>query len=64
MDSAQVVRRFKHEFKNNANHGIVDELMSGHFVHHLPYPGLRRGAPGCGPWASWSPARSATFTSR
>ncbi len=40
MDSAQVVRRFKHEFRNNANHGIVDELMSGHFVHHLPYPGL------------------------
>jgi hypothetical protein len=27
MDSAQVVRRFEHEFKNNANHGIVDEVM-------------------------------------
>ena len=49
MDSAQLVRRFEHEFKNDANHGIVDELMSEDFVHHLPYRGCRRGAPGCGP---------------
>ena len=48
MDSAQLVRRFEHEFKNNANHGITDELMSEDFVRHLP----------------WSPARSTTFTSR
>ena len=46
MDSAQVVRRFEHEFKNNANHGIVDELMSEDFVHHLPYQGLPPGRAG------------------
>jgi ketosteroid isomerase-like protein len=46
MDSAQVVRRFEHEFKNNANHGIVDELMSEDFVHHLPYHGLPPGRAG------------------
>lgn len=46
MDSAQVVRQFEHEFKNNANHGIVDELMSESFVHHLPYQGLPPGRAG------------------
>jgi limonene-1,2-epoxide hydrolase len=46
MDSAQVVRRFEHEFKNNANHGIVDELMTEDFVHHLPYLGLPPGRAG------------------
>ena len=46
MDSAQVVRRFEHEFKNNANHGIVDELMSQDFIHHLPYDGLPPGRAG------------------
>jgi ketosteroid isomerase-like protein len=46
MDSAQVVRRFEHEFKNNANHGIVDELMSEDFVHHLAYHGLPPGRAG------------------
>ena len=46
MDSAQVVRRFEHEFKNNANHGIVDELLSEDFVHHLPYQGLPPGRAG------------------
>jgi ketosteroid isomerase-like protein len=46
MDNAQVVRRFEHEFKNNANHGIVDELMSEDFVHHLPYQGLPPGRAG------------------
>ena len=56
MDSAQLARRFEHEFKNNANHGIADEPMSEDFVHQLPYRGCRRGAPGCGPQASWSPA--------
>jgi ketosteroid isomerase-like protein len=46
MDNVQVVRRFEREFKNNANHGIVDELMSEDFVHHLPYPGLPPGRAG------------------
>jgi hypothetical protein len=40
MDSGQVVLRFGYEFKNNANHGTVDELMSEDFVHHLPYHGM------------------------
>jgi hypothetical protein len=46
MGSAQVVRRFEHEFKNNANHGIVGELMSEDFVHHLPDQGLPPGRAG------------------
>ena len=46
MDSAQLVRRFEHEFKNNANHGITDELMSEDFVRHLPYRGLPPGRAG------------------
>ena len=64
MDSAQVVRRFEHEFKNNANHGIVDELMSEDFVHHLPYQGLPPGRAGMRAVASSSPARSMTSRSR
>lgn len=46
MDSAQLARRFEHEFKNNANHGIADELMSEDFVHQLPYRGLPPGRAG------------------
>jgi predicted SnoaL-like aldol condensation-catalyzing enzyme len=46
LDNAQVVRRFEHEFKNYANHGIVDEMMSEDFVHHLPYQGLPPGRAG------------------
>jgi hypothetical protein len=46
MDSAQVVRRFEHEFKNNANHGTVLELMSEDFVYHLPCQGLPPGRAG------------------
>ena len=38
-----VVSRFIEEFKNNANHGIVDELMSPDFVHHLTDPRLPEG---------------------
>ena len=64
MDSAQVVRRFEHEFKNNANHGIVDELMSEDFVHHLPYQGLPPGRAGMRAVGSSSSARSMTSTSR
>ena len=44
MDSAQRVRRFEREGKDNADHGIVDELMSEDFVHRLPCRGRRRGA--------------------
>ena len=39
----EVVSRFIEEFKNNANHGIVDELMSPNFVHHLTDPRLPEG---------------------
>lgn len=46
MDSAQVVRRFEHEFKNNANHGTVAELMSEDFVYHLPCKGPPPGRAG------------------
>ena len=46
MDSAQLVRRFEHEFKNNANHGITGELMSEDLLRHLPYRGLPPGRAG------------------
>ena len=42
----EVVGRFTEEFKNNANHGIVDELMSPDFVHHLTDPRLPAGRDG------------------
>ena len=42
----EVVSRFIEEFKNNANHGIVDELMSPDFVHHLTDPRLPAGRDG------------------
>ena len=41
-----VVSRFIEEFKNNANHGIVDELFTTEFVHHLPDPRLPAGREG------------------
>ena len=42
----EVVSRFIEEFKNKANHGIVDELMSSDFVHHLTDPRLPAGRDG------------------
>ena len=38
-----IVSRFEDEFKNKANHGIVDEIMAEDFVHHLPDPRLPQG---------------------
>ena len=38
--NVDAVRRFEDEFKNNENHGIVDDLMAEDFVHHAPFPGL------------------------
>ena len=47
MDAnARLIARFEDEFKNSANHGVVDELMSEDFVHHLPYAGLPAGPAG------------------
>ena len=37
-DNRQVVARFIEEFKNKANHDIVDELMTPGFIHHLENP--------------------------
>ena len=34
------VRRFVEEFKNKANHGIVEELFTPDFVTHLKLPGV------------------------
>ena len=39
----QVVSRFIEEFKNKANHDIVDELFTTDFVHHLKDPRLPPG---------------------
>lgn len=41
-----LVRRFSDEFKNKANHGIVDELMTIGFQHHLKDPRLPKGREG------------------
>jgi predicted ester cyclase len=45
-DNKEVVTRFVQEFKNNANHNIVDELMTPGFVHHLTDPRLPAGRDG------------------
>ena len=41
-----LVRRFSNEFKNKANHGIVDELMTPGFQHHFKDPRLPKGREG------------------
>jgi len=45
-ENKAVVRRFVEEFKNSANHGIVDELFTEDFVHHFADPRLPRGRAG------------------
>ena len=42
-DEKKVVTRFVEEFKNRANHDIVDELFTADFVHHLTDPRLPPG---------------------
>ena len=45
-ENLEVVSGFIEEFKNNMNHGIVDELMTPNFVHHLTDPRLPAGRDG------------------
>src|SRR5256712_13296818 len=45
-ENKRLIRRFVHEFKNKANHGIVDELFSPRFEHHFKDPRLPRGREG------------------
>ena len=45
-DNKQVVASFIEEFKNKANHDIVDELMTPGFIHHLKDPRLPAGRAG------------------
>ena len=42
-DNKKIVSRFIEEFKNKANHDIVDELFTTDFVHHLKDPSLPPG---------------------
>lgn len=42
-ENKKVVSRFIEEFKNQANHGIVDTLFTTDFVHHLKDPRLPPG---------------------
>ena len=42
-NNKELVARFIDEFKNNANHDIVDELLASDFVHHLTDPRLPPG---------------------
>lgn len=44
-ENKQIVARFIEEFKNKANHDIVDELLTTDFVHHLKDPRLPPGRP-------------------
>ena len=44
-ENKKVVSRFIEEFKNKANHDIVDELLTTDFVHHLKDPRLPPGRP-------------------
>ena len=41
-----MIRRFVQEFKNKANHAIVDELFSPRFEHHFKDPRLPKGREG------------------
>ena len=43
QDNKQIVTRFVEQFKNKANHDIVDELLAPDFVHHLTDPRLPQG---------------------
>ena len=45
-DNLEVVGRFIEKFKNQANHRIVDELMTPNFVYHLTDPRLPAGRDG------------------
>jgi len=45
-ENKAVIRRFIEEFKNKANHSIVDELFSPTFVHHFQDPRLPQGREG------------------
>lgn len=42
----EVIRVFIEEFKNKANHDIVDKLFSAEFVHHFPDPRIPKGREG------------------
>ena len=42
-ENKAIVRHFVEEFKNKANHDIVDELFTADFVHHLKDPRLPPG---------------------
>ena len=45
-ENKALVKRFSNEFKNKANHGIVDELMTPNFQHHFKDPRLPKGREG------------------
>lgn len=44
-ENKEVVSRFAEEFKNKANHNIVDELFAENFTHHFKDPRLPAGRP-------------------
>ena len=45
-NNKRTVSKFIEEFKNRANHGIVDQLFTSDFVHHLKDPRLPPGRDG------------------
>lgn len=42
-ENKALVNRYIEEFKNKANHAIVDELMADNFMHHFTDPRLPPG---------------------
>jgi steroid delta-isomerase-like uncharacterized protein len=46
QENKSVVSRFIEEFKNRANHSVVDELMALDFAHHFKDPQLPAGREG------------------
>jgi len=45
-ENKAIVRRFSNEFKNKANHNIVDELCTPNFTHHFKDPRVGPGREG------------------
>ena len=43
QENKQIVAEYIEEFKNKANHDIVDELLAPDFAHHLKDPRLPQG---------------------
>jgi len=39
-ENKNIVMNFVEEFKNKANHGIIDQIFTDDFIHHLKLPNI------------------------